>query len=52
MMLLFLGIMERTSEDMETSKDAEKIIKDVQVKMEAQSNPSPSLVRADSTTSY
>ena len=44
--------MERISKDMETSKDAKKIIKDIQVKMEAQSNPSPSPVRADKTSSY
>ena len=49
-------IVERTSKDMETSKDAKKIIKDIQVKMEAQSNPSPnpspSPIRADRTSSY
>jgi len=52
MMLLFLEIIERTSKDMEISKDMEKIIKDVQIKMEAQSNPNPSPVRADRTSSY
>ena len=49
-------IMERTNKDMEISKDAKRIIKDVQVKMEVQSNlshnPSPSPIQADRTSSY
>ena len=51
-MLLFLGIMKRTSKDVETNKDAEKTSKDIQVKLEAQLNPSPSPVRAAKSSSW